>query len=178
MASDNPTLEGLRISGRPAGALKAAGLETRSALEAFGLDRIEEVKGIGSDYADEIRAKVASSYKEEPSLVEVQGESPEVGEPALKAPETETVKERVEAAQESSQVGEPTPKAPEAETVDKERLERATLMLAAGILGHPAVGPLLTPPFHREADLARTARMLAEAVIKEIDRDDRDQGAE
>ena len=157
MASDNPTLAELGISGRVVNVLKAAGLETRSALEAFGLDRIEEVKGIGSDYADEIRAKVAASYQQQPSTVEPAHESPEVSDPAPKAPEAETV---------------------ERSPVDRERLERATLTLAAGILGHPAVGPLLTPPFHREADLARKARELAEAVIKEIDRDDRPEGAE
>ncbi|HID74470.1 MAG TPA: hypothetical protein EYP56_00560 [Planctomycetaceae bacterium] len=154
MAGDNPTLEELGIPGRAAGALKAAGLETRSQLEAFGLERIAEVKGIGSDYADEIRAKVAASYGKQSESGELADESPEVGEPAPKAAET--------AGQHPA---------------EKERLERAALILAAGILANPSVGPLLGPQFRYEADLARTARLMAEAVMGEIDRDDRDQGA-
>jgi len=144
VASDNPTLEELGISGRAAAALKAAGLETRSQLEAFGLDRIEEVKGIGSDYADEIRTKVAASYDEQPQSGESVDESPQVDDPPSKASEVSRF--------------------------DKERLERATLTLAAGLLA--AVGPVPSPPFHQDVNLARRAKVLAKAMLEEIDRGD------
>jgi hypothetical protein len=195
MASEDPTLAELGISGRAAGVLSEAGLKTRSQLEAFGLERIQEIKGIGGDYAEEIRAKVAASHDEGRRLEEA--EASEVAEPDSKVAgadtagaqtvEAKTVGVDTAGAQsvEEETVGADTAEGESVgadnvvpEPVDQGRLERATLVLAAGILGHPAAGPLLTPPFHREADLARKARVLAEAVIREIDRDDGAQGAE
>jgi len=67
-------------------------------------------------------------------------------------------------------VDDPPSKAPEVSRFHKKRLERATLTLAAGLLA--AIGPVPSPPFHQDVNLACRARVLAEAMLKEIDRND------